>query len=302
MMACALFISTHAFAATAGVRIYPLPTSGQTVVGDLEYRVLRYEDTLAAVAFEEGVAFAALRRANPDVDAWLPKSGTQVQLPTVFVLPDAPHEGIVINLSERRLYYYDRQNRQLHIYPVGIGRAEAPTPVAVTRTVSRIENPSWVPPPAIREEHRLLGNTLPGVVPSGPDNPLGSFAIQLALPGYFLHGTNRPVGVGGTVSHGCVRLYDNHIAALVKVVPNQTPVRILRQPYKVGWLNDELYLEVHTEKAAMLDHTPAMSAVVKATETANPARVDWSRVLQASRAGLGLPELISIPAQTSVPP
>lgn len=275
-------------------RVYPLPAAEQQVVGEVEGRVLRYEDTFARVAREAGVGFTALQNANAEVDPWIPGEGTQIVLPTAYLLPDAPREGIIINLSERRLFYFDKQRNKLSVFPVGIGREGYDTPAVLTKTVTRIENPSWTPPESVRREHAERGDILPRVVPPGPDNPLGKYAIQLATPGYFLHGTNHPFGVGQRVSHGCIRLYPAHIESLVSGLPNGTQVRIVRQPHKVGWHDGVLYLESHPEQEAdgTRDATAAMRLIVAATKV-TPVEVDWDLATQVAITASGIPTRIS---------
>jgi L,D-transpeptidase ErfK/SrfK len=271
-----------------GVREYPLPDEGASMLGTIEHRVLRHEDTLPRVAREEGVGVTALRRLNPDVEMWLPGEGTRLVLPTRFVLPEGPREGIVVNLSERRLYYFDRQRERLLVYPIGIGSEAGVTPLGRTRTVSKIKDPSWTPPASVRAAHLARGNVLPGLVPPGPNNPLGGYAIQLAWPGYFIHGTNRPIGVGGLVSNGCIRLYPTHIEMLATSVPNGTPVRIIEQPFKAAWQDGELYLEAHPRSVASsdADYTGAIAAVI----AAGGESLDLRHAVDVARAARGVPE------------
>ena len=278
----------------ASPRSYPLPDPRDALVGALEQRELRYEDTLAAVAQVEGVGFDALRRANETVDAWLPGEGAVIDLPTWFILPDAQRDGIVVNLSELRLYYFDTGRSRLHVYPVGIGVEGAETPLGVTRTLARIENPEWTPPLSIRIERAAVGDFLPRVVPPGPENPLGSFAIRLGIPGYFIHGTNQPFGVGRRVSHGCIRLYDRHIAALAHDVPNGTTVRLVRQRHKVGWRGGELFLESHPGDGQddPRDLTGAVRRIVDALRLRS-VDVDWDAAMAIARSATGIPGRIS---------
>ncbi|NOX50549.1 MAG: L,D-transpeptidase family protein [Gammaproteobacteria bacterium] len=216
-------------------------------------------------------------------------------LPTAFILPDVPRQGIVVNLSERRLYYFDTENAQLSVFPAGIGREGSATPTIKTQTVARIENPEWTPPASVRREHAARGKTLPAVVPAGPDNPLGKYAIKLASPGYFIHGTNQSFGVGQRVSQGCIRLYNPHIESLIKAVPNGTPVQILNQPHKVGWHQGSLYLESYPTNAES-EHsnhlTQAVGLIIKATKQSTVS-IDWRLATQVARAGTGLPTRIS---------
>lgn len=225
-----------------------VPDSAE-MVGAVQVIFTRYEDTFVAIAREYGLGNSALRRANPTVDHWLPGEGTPVYLPTSSILPQAPREGIVVNLPSMRLYFFERDGdadrASITTYPIGIGREGWATPVGEAKVTEKIVDPAWYPPPSVRQDHAERGDPLPPVVPPGPDNPLGRHAMVLSLPGYLIHGTNRPAGVGLRVSAGCIRLYPEHIEALFERVPRGTPVRIVNEPVLAGWHDGELYLEVH---------------------------------------------------------
>ena len=94
-----------------------------------------------------------------------------------------------------------------------------------------------------------MGDPLPAVVPPGPDNPLGRFALKLGMPGYLIHGTNQPYGVGMRVSHGCVRLYPENIEVLYEQLGLGTEVHIVNQPVLAAWSEGRLLLEVHPKLA-----------------------------------------------------
>jgi L,D-transpeptidase ErfK/SrfK len=282
-------------AQTAAGASYRLPENGDSVVGAVTRLKLTYEDTLAAVAERYGIGYRELVDANPDVDPWIPGEGTVIELPTQYVLPNAPRDGVVINVAEYRLYFYPPGENRVITYPVGIGRSEFRTPEIRTRTVGRIENPSWTPTDAARREHAEMGDILPHVVPPGPDNPLGDFAIQLEAKGYFIHGTNKPFGVGQKVSHGCIRLHNAHILTLAELVPNGTPVYIVNQPIKAGVRYEELYLESHRDIYEELDPETMRAAVeavlekVVQQEIHGAADADWQRVAQVVTDLRGIP-------------
>jgi L,D-transpeptidase ErfK/SrfK len=224
---------------------------GQEVVGELQMMRAEYEDTFVEIARTYGLGYDELVAANPGVDPWLPGVGTQVLLPTRFVLPRAPREGVVLNIASKRLFYYpppddgDAKSRVVETYPVGIGRAGWATPTGTTTVVSKARDPVWYVPKSVREEHLAAGDPLPKRVPPGPDNPLGAHVLGLGIPGYLLHGTNKPAGVGMRVSHGCVRLFPENIEYLYGRVEIGTPVRIVNQPYLFGRLAGDLVFEAH---------------------------------------------------------
>jgi L,D-transpeptidase ErfK/SrfK len=172
-----------------------------------------------------------------------------VLLPTQFVLPDVPREGLVLNIASKRLFYFpampDGEKRVVKTYPIGIGRVGWETPLGMTTVVAKAKDPHWFVPASVRREHAEMGDPLPSVVPPGPDNPLGHRVLQLEMPGYLIHGTNQPYGVGMRVSHGCVRLYPENIELLYELVEIGEPVLIINEPYLLGRRDGELYFEPH---------------------------------------------------------
>lgn len=219
------------------------------VVGELQVIVARHEDTFVDIARAYDLGFDELEQANPGVDAWLPGEGTRIVLPTQFVLPDGPREGIVLNVGTKRLFYFPKavagQSRVVVTHPVGIGREGWQTPIGTTKVVAKNKDPVWTVPASIRREHAAEGNPLPARVGPGPDNPLGAYAMRLGFPSYLIHGTNKPAGIGMRVSHGCVQLFPEDIESLFAQVPVGTPVRIINEPQLTGWRGGNLYLEVH---------------------------------------------------------
>lgn len=242
-------VLTALWASVAGAETFPLPPPDQDVIGEIRTTKARQEDTLLDIARAFDLGYQEIIHANPTVDRWLPGKDTQVVLPTRFILPDAPRDGIVLNLPEMRLYYYPKprpgEPAVVITHPVSIGRMNWRTPLGTTQVVRKEKDPPWYPPASIRAEHAAKGDPLPDVVPGGPGNPLGLFALRLGIPGYLIHGTNKEYGIGMRVSHGCVRLYPEDIESLYQEVPVGTRVHIINQPVKLGRLNGVLYLESH---------------------------------------------------------
>jgi L,D-transpeptidase ErfK/SrfK len=288
--AVAVFLTAASHTALAAS--YRLPENGDSVVGAVTRMKLTYEDTLASVAERYSIGYREIVDANPDVDPWLPGEGTVIELPTQYVLPSAPRDGMVINVAEYRLYFYPKDSGRVITFPVGVGRSEFRTPVIRTKTVTRIENPSWTPTPAARREHAEMGDILPHVVPPGPENPLGDLAIQLKEPGYFIHGTNKPFGVGQKVSHGCIRLHNPHILTLSEMVPNGTPVYIVNEPIKVGVRYEELYLEGHRDLYDDSIEAEVLEKVVEQKVQALESEPDWRKVAEVLMDLKGIPERI----------
>jgi L,D-transpeptidase ErfK/SrfK len=237
------------------------------------------------------------------VDTWLPGEGTQIVLPTRFILPDAPREGIVINIAEMRLYYYPTlpdHRPQVVTFPISIGREEWQTPLTTTSITAKVKDPTWYPPESVRKEHAADGDPLPKMVPPGPDNPLGRYALRLGLASYLIHGTNKPFGIGMQVTHGCMRLYPEDMEALFAAVAVETPVRIVNQPYKAGWHEGELFLEVHAplpggdqtaDPARNL--TPVVEKVIAVTQSRPDYPTDWDKVRSIVQDQAGAPVAVT---------
>lgn len=223
--------------------------SDQQLVGEIQVVEARHEDTFVDIARAYNLGFDELVDANPNVDPWLPGEGTRIVLPTRFILPDAPREGIVINLASKRLFYYPAPDehgaRVVVTHPIGIGEMGTATPEGATEVTSKARDPVWYVPATIRREYAAEGTPLPPKVMPGPDNPLGSHVLVLGMPSYLIHGTNRPAGVGMRVSHGCVRLFPENIAYLYEEVPVGAPVTIVNQPRLLARQDGRLYLEAH---------------------------------------------------------
>ena len=209
------------------------------IVGVVQKTLATKEDTLTDIARRFNVGYEEIVRANPGVDPWLPGENREIVIPSQFILPNAPREGIVINAAAMRLFYYPKvkkgEPQVVHTYPIGIGKVGWKTPEGTTKIARRQKDPTWRPTAAIIKEHREeRGEKLDPVVGPGPDNPLGRFAFYLGWPTYMIHGTNKPAGVGLRSSHGCIRLYPEDIAQLFEMAPVGTQVRVVNQPFLFG--------------------------------------------------------------------
>lgn len=228
---------------------YPLPPADVDLIGETGRVQALAEDTLLDIARRYDLGQDEILLANPDVDRWMPGEGAEVVLPTRFVLPRAERKGVVLNLPEMRLYYFTNgellREPLVISYPVSVGRMDWNTPLGVATIVKKDRDPAWYPPESLKLEAIEKGDPLPDVVPPGPQNPLGRYALRLSIPGYLIHSTNKPYGVGMRVTHGCVRMYPEDIEEFFPLVPVQTMVQLVNQPVKLGWQNKTLFLEVH---------------------------------------------------------
>lgn len=263
-----------------------------SVAGQLATVKVGEGDSLPDVARHFGLGLEEIGEANPEIDLWAPPPGSRVILPMQFIVPDVPRTGIVVNLASMRLFYFSKKKGgEVVTYPVGIGREGRSTPTGEMRVERKTKHPTWHVPASIRKDHEQKGDPLPAVVLPGPDNPLGDYALYLSRPSYLIHGTNKPYGIGLRASNGCVRLYPENIETLYREVPVKTPVRIVNQPYLVGWRDGELYLEAHEphDELNAKQLKKNLIAGLKMIEKKQGRKLDWPRVEQIVSEARGIP-------------
>jgi L,D-transpeptidase ErfK/SrfK len=274
---------------------------GQDIVGTVQVVKASKEDTLTDIARRFNVGYEEITRANPKIDPWLPGEGTQIVVPSQFILPDAPRTGLVINIPAMRIFYYPpakKGERQIVItHPIGIGKVGWRTPEGVTKIVRRQKDPTWRVPVSVRKEHHENGEELEPVIGPGPDNPLGKYAFYLQWPSYLIHGTNKPAGVGLRSSHGCIRLYPEDIEQFFNMVPLGTQVRVVNQPFLFGWRDGQLYMQPYDvleddtrdwTKAQKKLLTQSFAARLQRQLQQNHEQVDWNLVSALSRSPRGI--------------
>jgi L,D-transpeptidase ErfK/SrfK len=292
--------------------VFPIPTDGSTVIGEDSRVTTVYADTLPDLAQRYSLGYYEIIRANPKVDVWVPGAGKHLTLPGKRILPPGPREGIVVNLPEHRLYYYPKprpgEEAVVITYPVSIGKMDWRTPLGETRIVSKVRNPPWYPPESVRKEHAERGDPLPKVVPPGPDNPLGNFAMRLGVGSgsYLIHGTNNPIAVGMAVTHGCIRMYPEDIAALFPLVPVGTKVSLINEPVKVAWVAGQLLIEVHppvdAEGQSVEPDVAVLEPLMDQVLGSDIAAIHWDLARETLQAATGMPTLVGLAAEPEARP
>jgi L,D-transpeptidase ErfK/SrfK len=306
-------VSGVAWLGPAQAAVYDLIDPNLQVVGEDLHIQTRYSDTLVQIARSYGLGYEEIVRANPKVDPWLPGEGTPIVIPGRHILPPGPRDGIIVNIPEHRIYYFPKARRgqtpTVVTYPVSIGKMDWQTPMGLTHVVSKERNPTWNPPASVRAEHLANGDPLPnGVIRSGPDNPLGLFAMRLAIhPGdYLIHGTNNPLAVGMAVTHGCIRMYPEDVAAMFPTVPVGTKVYLINVPLKIAFVNGDLLLEAHPPVDAQ---GQAVEPVLGKFENmlndvlgATPTAVNWDIAIDTLKKADGIPALVGLQADVDPVP
>jgi L,D-transpeptidase ErfK/SrfK len=283
--AVAGLLSGFATTASAGPVI-----SGDLIVGDVSTYKVKKHESLFDIARKFDMGIIELEAANPGVNPWKPKAGTEITVTKSHVIPSITHEGIVVNLDASRLYYFKGPG-EVVTYPVASGKEGWETPVAATKVVEKRLHPTWTIPEDIRAEDP----TLPESVPPGPGNPLGDYALALGLSGIMIHGTTTPSSIGKHASHGCIRMYPEDIESLFKAVKKGTPVLLARMPYVMGWKNNKLYLEVTPRVHAVVARNAKKPKPDKLLhdavthEAGAASTVDWDAVDNAMARADGIP-------------
>lgn len=242
----ALWLAVHGGFASSST--FVLPVDGSTLVGELTVVTPGPENTLLDLARYYGLGQQEMSLANPGVSLWVPGNDTPVVLPRLFILPPKPWRGIVINIPQRRLFYFPEpaagELRKVVTLPISIGREGWSTPLGDTTVIGKYKDPAWVVPASIQAEHKANGEkNFPDYFPPGPDNPMGMLAIRIGFPGIFIHGTNKPWALGARVSHGCLHLYPEDAERLFPMVEKGVPVRVINEPTPVGYRDGHIYMQ-----------------------------------------------------------
>jgi|WetSurMetagenome_2_1015567.scaffolds.fasta_scaffold64908_2 L,D-transpeptidase ErfK/SrfK len=266
-------------------------------VGATQTATVREGEDFSDIAERYDVGYYELFEANPGVDPDNPQAGTILIVPTQYILPnELKPNTIVINLAEMRLYYQPKVGQKVYIFPVGIGKEDWETPLGVMRIITKTKNPQWFVPDSILKFRRKIGDPLPKVMPAGPENPLGSYALRLSRSDYLIHGTNVSAGVGRRSSAGCIRLYEKDIAELFSLVEIGTTVQIINKPYKAGWINGKLYFEAHMplleQRIEMGGDTKPAIDEVEAANKNHAVQVNWQEVTKIAEEHLGIPQRV----------
>jgi lipoprotein-anchoring transpeptidase ErfK/SrfK len=130
---------------------------------------------------------------------------------------------IVVKTNERHLYYVMGNGKAVR-YPVGVGKSGKAWAGSV-RIDGKYIQPAWSPPADVKRDNPKLPNVIPG---GSPKNPMGAAAMTLSGGQYAIHGTNVPGSIGGFVSYGCIRMFNQDVLDLYSRVSLGTSVVVTR--------------------------------------------------------------------------
>lgn len=266
---------------------YPYNLFHTTVIGSPSWVEIKHKDTLLDVARRFDLSYYnELEFIYPHIDEWIPPVGKQLAMPTIWILPPTKHEQLVINLPEQRLYFFNKEAATVQTYPIGIGDEGWETPIGVFHIQEKRPNPSWYIPESLQAKYGMK------VMPPGPDNPLGDYMMKFSAGAYGIHGTNIPWGVGGLVSHGCIRMYPEDIKVLYPQVKIGTKLEIMYEPVKIGQRNGCIYVEAHPDIYLRIPNYQRY-AMDKLKQTPFADKVDMKRFQLAIFLQNGIPAEIT---------
>lgn len=273
---------------------YQIPPHNESLVGEIYYRYASYGDSVVSVAKQYDLGRNALENANPQLDMNKTfHSGALIQIPNQHLLPSQSRQGIVINLPEMRLYYYPEGSDEVLTYPIGIGKIGKTIPITRAIITKKVTDPIWTPPQDIREFNLEQGIVLPKIMPAGPDNPLGPYAIYMSIPTYLIHSTIFPESIGRRASFGCIRMYEADIETFFPSITNGIPVLIINSPVKIAWQDNHLYIEAHPpleeHDGAFDTSLPGMVHMINNITKNHSTLVDWQLVSYLAQERDGIP-------------
>lgn len=281
--------------------VYPLPNAPDSLIGQTFYRVMQGNDSLTRITRHYDVGRNAIENANPQLNGAHERvpAGAVIQIPTQHLLPNEKRQGIVVNLPEMRMYYFAKDNQDsVFTYPIGIGKVGKTIPIERARVTRKTKDPIWVPPDDIRQFNLDQGIVLPKVMPAGPDNPLGPYAIYMSIPTYLIHSTTFPDSIGKRASFGCIRMYEWDIREFFPSVDRGIPVVIINAPTKVGWQKDQLYMEAHQPLSEHRENYDAsldgMVHLLAHASLDQPTLIDWQMVSYIAEHRDGIPHAVGI--------
>ena len=292
------------FASLAEASVFSLPQHGN-IVGHLMAVTTHRDDTLLDIGRFYDLGYDEIVGANPGVNPWLPGQASKVVIPSEYILPPKPWTGIVVDIPARRLYYFPADRHVVFTYPVGVFLPGWKESLTTTSIIQKFKMPAWnVPKNIHRWFEKKFHMDIPWYWPPGAENPMGELAMETGLSGIFIHGTYHPWGVGMRASQGCFQMYPENIAQLFPMVPVGTPVRLIDQPYLVGWRDGQVYLQafkpLHAyHKAGPSDLQRAVVDIKRflAAHHIHEA-IDWARVrrIVAEHNTVALPISVHTPS------
>lgn len=231
----------------------PFPSAAEMIIGGDTIHKISEGDTLALISSKYGVNKKRIIKDNNIDEKKILKIGETLTLNTRKIVPRYMENGIIINIPDRMLYFFNNGSLE-SVFPVGLGMpswrgiTQWRTPTGNFKIISKRKNPTWHVPESMQWKMAMEGKPVKTIVPPGPDNPLGRFAIETSIPGVLIHETIWHTTVYQFRSHGCIRVMPENMEYLFEKVKINMTGEIIYEPVKVAITQDNrVFLEIHRD-------------------------------------------------------
>lgn len=261
--------------------------------GEIIYQVVKGDTIELISARLGGDKERIIRDNNIDIKKYL-KIGQEIRVNTKKIVPKNIDDGIIINIPERMLYFFKNSRLEL-AFPVGLGMLSPKwrTPLGNFTVLRKEKNPTWYVPKSIQKEMEMKNQPVKMIVPPGPDNPLGRYAIKISIPGILIHETIWPTTVYQFRSHGCIRVLPEVMEKFFNLVEINTRGELIYNPIKVAVSEGRVYLEVHKDIYGRFKE-PMAEARRLIEEHGVMDKVDWDKVDLIIKENSGIAEDVTL--------
>ena len=268
------------------------------LIGRETVYVVKDRETLKMVSAKTGVSWRVIAREN-GLDPKKPlEPGRSILINTMRIVPKTFKNGILINIPDKTLYLF-KDGRLQRTFPVGLGMGKLKdissweTPTGKFKIISKVKDPKWYIPYSIQQKLKKEGKDFLTVVPPGPKNPLGKYALCTNIGGILIHSTTNPESINSFRSHGCIRLLPGDMEKFFNTVRINTSGEIIYEPVKaVVSENGRVLLEVHADPYNRIRDLEAETRRVLQKMNVI-GRVDWKKVRVLLKNGYGMVEDIT---------
>jgi L,D-transpeptidase ErfK/SrfK len=275
-----------------------ISAAGMLIGGETTYTVVK-TDNLKLIGSKLGVDWRHIVKEN-NLDINKPiLIGQKLRANNRKIVPFVLDNGILINIPDRMLYFFKEGSLEM-AFPVGLGMpswrgiTRWRTPTGEFTVTGKIKNPTWHVPKSMQWKMKMEGKPVKTVVPPGPDNPLGRYAIRTSLPGIVIHENIWPASGYQFTSHGCVRVLPKHMEEFFGHVEKNTQGEIIYMPVKVLVTEDKrVFVEVHRDIYGKVKNLK--EEAIRLIEKAGVSdKVNWEKIDILIKEKSGIAEEVSL--------
>jgi len=266
----------------------PSVAAGDMLVGGEVSYPTKKGDCLVLIGAKEGLDWEIIAKENR-IEA---KNQCRINVQLTFtnrkIVPRVVEDGIIVNIPDRMLYFF-KEGTLVSYFPVCLGSRDWPTPLGTFVIMRKEHDPTWHVPKSIQREMKEKHQTVKEVVPPGPDNPLGRFALETSLSGILIHETIWPTTIYQWRSHGCIRVMpENMEGGFFDLVERGTKGEVIYQPVSVAMTEEgRVFLQVDRDIYRMVKSLDE-EARGQIERRGLSDKVDWTKVEGVVKAKSGI--------------